>query len=74
MKHADIVNLWPSAADLARDIGADKEAVRKWRQRGSIPARYHRAVLAAAEKRAQQAKTKRQAAAFRKLSPAALMQ
>lgn len=49
--HAAIIDLWPTAEDLARDIGADGGLVRAWRWRNSIPGRYILAVAEAAEKR-----------------------
>ena len=33
----DIINLWPSPQELADDLGENLHAVRKWRERGSIP-------------------------------------
>jgi hypothetical protein len=34
----NIIALWKSPEALAAEIGANVEAVRKWRQRGRIPA------------------------------------
>lgn len=46
--HAKILQFWDSAAELADATGAKPEAVKKWRQRGRIPAAYWPAVIAAA--------------------------
>ncbi|MCF1449414.1 hypothetical protein GOZ83_10715 [Agrobacterium vitis] len=40
MTHADIINLWPSIAEFARDIGASYETAKAMRRRSSIPAGY----------------------------------
>lgn len=42
-----IIDLWPSADAMADEIGAGAAAVRKWSQRGRIPAEWWSAVLAA---------------------------
>lgn len=56
----DLVNLWPRRADLARDLSdllpdamdtVSVAQVHKWAQHGAIPARYHHAVLQAANAR-----------------------
>jgi len=51
----DLINLWPRRADLAADIAGrapwlriSTQAVHKWAENGSIPARYHHAVLESA--------------------------
>jgi len=36
----DVIELWPSPDALAGDIGASFAAVRKWPQRGKIPAEW----------------------------------
>jgi hypothetical protein len=48
---ADIFAVWPSDADLARDIGVPYPTVAAWKQRGSVPVAYWRALLRAARKR-----------------------
>lgn len=35
-----LFSLWPTAADMARDIGENPVTVRSWRTRGSIPAKH----------------------------------
>lgn len=35
--HRDIIDLWPTQRELAHEIGAPYENVRKWRQRSRIP-------------------------------------
>ena len=48
---ADIINLWPTAEELARDLGVTGLVVRAWRNRESIPAEYWTAIAEAARKR-----------------------
>ncbi len=48
---ADIFAVWPSDADLARDIGLSYPTVASWKQRGSIPVTYWRPIINAARKR-----------------------
>lgn len=54
----DLVNLWPTRAKLADDIEAVTPAlkvsvhqVHKWAEKGSIPSKYHKSLLAAARRR-----------------------
>jgi hypothetical protein len=48
---ADIIELWPSAAELARDLNEVKDiTVRAWKARG-IPAQYWDEVVASAHRR-----------------------
>ncbi|WP_439580783.1 carph-isopro domain-containing protein [Elioraea sp.] len=46
---AEVINLWPSAAELAAVLDVEAVTVRAWRRRG-IPARYWSAVAEAARK------------------------
>lgn len=48
---AEIFAVWPSDADLARDIGLSYPTVASWKQRGSIPVAYWRPIIHAARKR-----------------------
>lgn len=48
---SDIVSLWPTATELAADIGENDGTVRQWKNRDSIPAEYWPKVIAAAAKR-----------------------
>lgn len=48
---ADIFALWPSDADVARDIGISYPTVSAWKQRGSIPVAYWKPFIQAARKR-----------------------
>src|SRR5262245_54336477 len=41
----DVVALWPTQEALALDVGASHESVKKWAQRGFIPADWWSAVL-----------------------------
>ena len=49
--YAALIALWPSTADLARDLSEPYDTVKRWRQRDSIPARAHRDVIRAAHER-----------------------
>lgn len=51
MSHSNIIELWPSLDALSSDVGAKVETVRKWKQRGRIPARHWVAVADAAKGR-----------------------
>lgn len=45
----EIFSVWPTAATLAREIGASEITVRQWRNRsGRIPVRYWQKIRAAA--------------------------
>lgn len=48
---ASIIDLWPDAATLARDIGEKDVTVRAWRNRNSIPPEYWLKVVSAAQER-----------------------
>lgn len=48
---SEIFDLWPTDADLGRDIGVSYPAVAAWKRRGSIPAAYWRDLVAAARRR-----------------------
>lgn len=43
--------MWPTLADLAKDLGKPYPTVAAWKQRGSIPARYDMALISAAKQR-----------------------
>jgi hypothetical protein len=47
----DLFALWPSDADLGRDIGVPYPTVSAWKQRGSIPTSHWPAIIRAASKR-----------------------
>jgi hypothetical protein len=52
----ELIDLWATRKDLADDISflgdaVTVERVHKWAQSGAIPARYHLAVISAAERR-----------------------
>ena len=51
MKHIDIIDLWPSGAVLASDVGSTVEAVKKWRQRERIPPKVFPRIVKASRKR-----------------------
>lgn len=47
----DVLALWPTLSELARDIDFDYERVAQWRKRDWIPPEWFPRVLQAAEKR-----------------------
>jgi hypothetical protein len=47
----DVVNQWPSMGDMADDMQANYDTIRKWRDRNSIPAPMWFEVLRAAKRR-----------------------
>jgi hypothetical protein len=47
----DIIGLWPSLSDLAREMGAPAASVRQWKVRDRIPATWWDSLLTAATKR-----------------------
>lgn len=49
--HRDVINLWPTQADLARDLGIDGSIVRMWTKAGKIPPKRYDEVTAAAKRR-----------------------
>lgn len=49
--HADVIDWWPSAAELARQLGVQPQTVQKWRIRRNIPASYWPALITAAKAR-----------------------
>jgi len=46
-----IIDLWPKRAALAEDIGVSTDRVHKWAQKSAIPARFHFAIIEAAQAR-----------------------
>lgn len=53
MNHRDIIGLWPSIAEFARDLGLSSPFVTAyaWHRRGSIPHEYWSAVITSAKDR-----------------------
>lgn len=47
----DVFRLWPSLAELARDLGHPYENVVKWKRRQTIPAHAWTDLIRAAERR-----------------------
>ncbi|WP_409202455.1 carph-isopro domain-containing protein [Sulfitobacter sp. W074] len=47
----EILNIWPTMADLAKDIGKPYSTVAAWKARGKIPADHDFDLIEAAEKR-----------------------
>lgn len=43
--------MWPTVAEFARDVGQNVAAVKKWKQRDSIPSVHWLAVVQAAQSR-----------------------
>jgi hypothetical protein len=48
---AELFSLWPSDADLVRDLGLPYQTVVAWKQRGSIPVAYWYNLIRAAHRR-----------------------
>jgi hypothetical protein len=46
-----IIDLWPSVADIGRDLDLPYSTVAAWKQRGSIPVAHWRDLLRAARRR-----------------------
>ena len=51
MTHSDILNLWPSLTDLARDMGKPIPTVGNWKSRNRIPMEYWVRLVRAAARR-----------------------
>lgn len=51
LNHSEVIKYWSSVPELAGDIGESVEKVKKWKQRGRIPATSWENVVKAAEKR-----------------------
>lgn len=51
ISHVDVIDWWPSAAELARQLGVKPQTVQKWRIRRNIPASYWPALIVAAKAR-----------------------
>lgn len=47
----EVINRWPSMAELARDIESRQGVVNQWRNRNSIPAHAFPSIAAAATRR-----------------------
>lgn len=47
----DVFSIWPTLAEMARDLGAPYPTVQSWHRRGGIPIRRFPDVVAAARKR-----------------------
>lgn len=52
MTYRDIIELWPTTAAFAREVGVPRERANSWKIRNSIRAKYHAAILLAAQRRA----------------------
>jgi hypothetical protein len=48
---AEVIAVWPTAAELARDLGVPYPTVAAWRQRGSIRPEYWHDIVRAAQRR-----------------------
>ena len=49
--HREIMDLWPSAAELARDLKTSGDNVRQWRRRNRIPSWFFDPIVRAARER-----------------------
>jgi len=47
----ELFDIWPSMADMGRDLDLPYPTVAAWKQRGSIPVAYWRGIIAAARSR-----------------------
>jgi hypothetical protein len=47
----DIFSIWPTLADMARDLGKEYQTVAKWSQRGRIPPESWDLVIKAASRK-----------------------
>lgn len=48
---SDIINKWPSAEDLALDLGVSENTVLSWKQRRRLPGSHDVKLVQSAEKR-----------------------
>lgn len=48
---ADIIDLWPTATELAAELGEKEGTVRQWKNRNSIPADRWPAIVGASARR-----------------------
>jgi DNA-binding transcriptional regulator YhcF (GntR family) len=51
MKHAQIIEKWPSQRQMARDLDVSHFAVNKWYKRDAIPSEHWRRLVEEAQKR-----------------------
>lgn len=51
IKHSEIIALWPSVGEFAKDIGQKETTCRGWKLRDSIPVKYWDKVINAAKHR-----------------------
>jgi hypothetical protein len=51
LSHRQIIELWPSRADFARELDVSYQTARQWYARDGIPVRYWQAVVLAAKSR-----------------------
>lgn len=49
IKHSEIISLWPSVGEFARNIGQKETTCRGWKSRNSIPVKYWQAIIDIAE-------------------------
>jgi hypothetical protein len=47
----DIIAIWQTAAQMAKDVGSTAESVQKWKERNNIPPAYWARTIRAAGKR-----------------------
>lgn len=51
IQHHEIIDLWPSTSELAKDLGVNGWRVQKWRTRNKIPSSFWVELIAAGKKR-----------------------
>jgi hypothetical protein len=49
--HKEIIELWPTRAEFAREVGVSYQTARQWYARDGIPARHWPEIVNAARKR-----------------------
>ena len=51
MTFRDIIKLWPSLTDFAREVGVTLDCAKSWRHRDSIQSAHYPSIVAAAQRR-----------------------
>ncbi|OJU37177.1 MAG: hypothetical protein BGN94_08175 [Rhizobiales bacterium 68-8] len=51
MTHSDLINLWPTLADFAADIGVEYGTAKAMRRRSSVPSEYWLSMVRSADGR-----------------------
>lgn len=51
IKHSEIIALWPSVGEFAKDVGQKETTCRGWKLRNSIPVKYWRKIVDSAKRK-----------------------